>query len=120
MSDTTVSIPLDVVSTAERTIGDLAVIMTDLLMEAAAAGLTMPDLVKAYDGGEVQFQFTGLPGGFDLMSAWADHFSSRDNITIKLYDSEDGPRVRCGLTFIHHAVTVELYGSTKANPVIPN
>ncbi|HLX47744.1 MAG TPA: hypothetical protein VKS82_05390 [Streptosporangiaceae bacterium] len=118
MTDTAISIPLDLVSASQRTIGDLAVIATDLLTEASAAGLTLPDLVKLYGNDELELQFTGLPGGFDLMTAWADHFGSRDDITIRLCEFEDGPRIRCGFVFIRHAVTVELYGYAKASPAL--
>jgi hypothetical protein len=116
MTDTTVTIP-DYVTMTERTISDLAVIMTGLLTEAQASGLTLPrHATLACD--ELRLQFGNTPDAFSAIAAWADCHGSRNDITIRLNECfEDGPRMHAEFTFASHGVIVQLYAYIKTDPV---
>jgi hypothetical protein len=113
MTDTTVQVPDYVTFDAHRSIGDIAVITTELLAEAAAAGLALPRYLSINDH-ELSLQFGGHPDIWDVLASWADHYGHRKDILIRLRDTDEGSRVHATFTFTHHGVTVELYSNFLA------
>ncbi len=114
MTDTTIQVPDYVTFAADRSIGDVAVITTELLTEATAAGLALPRYLSINDH-EMSLQFGG-PDIWDVLAAWADRYGRRDDIIIRLRDNSEGSRVHATFTFTHHGVTVELYAFFEATP----
>lgn len=108
MTDTTVHIPDYVTFDEHRSIGDVAVITTELLAEATAAGLAMPRYLSINDR-ELSLQFGGCPDIWDVLASWADRYGRREDILIRVRDTNEGPCVHVTFTFTHHGVTVELY-----------
>ena len=109
MTDTTVQVPGYVTFAAHRSIGDVAVITTELLTEAAAAGLALPRYLSISDH-DLSLQFGG-PDIWDVLASWADRYGRREDIIIRLRETSEGPRVHATFTFTHHGMNVELYSS---------